>query len=78
MILSVTAVITVLKKVVIGALATVGMLLIIWAIFGARMQYLVQGCSQGVRPCTIAILIVLGIVDVEDQRGNCIGAGCNM
>ena len=58
--------------------AALGVLVIVLLVFGGRISYVVAECPKGVGPCMTAVAVALGIVDVYDKNGRCIGAGCNM
>ena len=57
--------------------AAIVLTVFIWLVFGGRITYAVAECSNGLGPCISAVAVALGIVDVYDKDGRCIGVGCN-
>lgn len=53
-------------------------LVVVWFMFGGRISYAATECSKGVGPCMLGVAVVIGIVDVTDKNGRCVGTGCNL
>lgn len=53
-------------------------LVVIWFVFGGLISYAVTECSKGAGPCILVVAVALGIVDITDKNGRCVGVGCNM
>ena len=64
----------ILKPLLVPALC----LVLAWFLFGGRIAYAASECSKGVTQCLVGIGVAVGIVDVYDKQGRCLGVGCNM
>lgn len=52
-------------------------MVIVWFLIGGHISYAVSECSNGVGRCLAGVAVAVGIVDVYDKQGRCIGVGCN-
>ena len=53
------------------------LLAFVWLVFGGRISYAVAECSKGAGPCISGVAVALGVVDIYDKNGRCVGVGCN-
>ena len=60
------------------AICAIVALAIVWLFFGGRVSYAAAECAKGTKQCVVGIGVALGIVDVYDKDGHCIGTGCNL
>ncbi len=67
-----------MKRIIEMLGAALIVLVVVWFVFGGRISYAVAECSKGVRPCMLGVAVALGIVDITDESGRCVGVGCNM
>lgn len=53
-------------------------LVVAWFVLGGRISYAVTECSKGAGACMLGIAVALGIANVTDENGRCVGTGCTM
>jgi hypothetical protein len=66
-----------MKRLLQGIFGALGTLLIFWFLLSGKISYAETECSKGTKACVVGIAVALGLVDVTEEDGRCVGDGCN-
>ena len=68
----------IMKRIIERLGAAICVLVFVWLAFSGRISYAVAECSKGAGACMLGVAVAMGIVDITDKNGQCVGVGCKM